>query len=89
METTKKRAIVVIEFDDHQENFTSTTDFATYMDGVMRRDLPDCDVTVYSTVEDLVEDMNKGLGPYAASESSKTKVIPVGMDEEFETTPKM
>ena len=70
----KKVAVVVVEFDDPEENFETAADFATYVDIVMH-ELRGKDVTVYVNPEELVLDTEEGNTPFSDGRQDRPALL--------------
>lgn len=85
---TKKMALIAVEFDDADNNFEDASDLATYVDGLLSKDLKGVDVTVYSSPEAALEDSKDGLGIFATARTEGRTPINSTAEAEYTQTNK-
>lgn len=83
---TKKKALVLVEFDDPEDDFTDTTHFAQYIAAVTG-ELKGGDVTVYANPGDLMADIDKGYSIFAPGNSDAVE-LPVEAETSTGSVPK-
>jgi len=86
---TKKMALIAVEFDDPDNNFEDASDLATFVGGVLGKDLKGLDVTVYSSPQALVEDAKDGHGIYANDRTDGGVPIRSGAEAEYVSSMKL
>lgn len=85
---TKKMALIAVEFDDADNNFEDASDLATYVDGLLSKELQGVDVTVYSSPEAALADANDGLGIFAKGRTGGGVSINSAAEAEYTQTSK-